>query len=113
MFINIMVTIATDYFRNAPFIVLDNRELMSQKIICLLIFMLLGAFTASVAQGVPELKVELGQTLFFDQSISLNRNLSCATCHNPTAAFTDPRANKVESAASMGTDLSSIEYVVM
>ncbi len=81
---------------------------MNQKTVWVLIFLLLGAPRASVAQTIPEIKVDLGQTLFFDQSLSLNRNQSCATCHNPTAAFTDPRSNQVESAASMGSDLSSI-----
>ena len=36
----------------------------------------------------PEL-VALGQALFFDKVLSGNRDISCATCHNPRAAFTD------------------------
>ncbi|CAG1065310.1 Cytochrome c551 peroxidase [uncultured bacterium] len=39
-------------------------------------------------------KVELGKMLFFDPRISSSGVVSCATCHNPSFAFTDrvPRA---------------------
>jgi cytochrome c peroxidase len=60
------------------------------------------------AQTVGEIKVNLGQTLFFDQNLSLNRNQSCASCHNPALAFTDSEPNQVESAASLGSDETSI-----
>ncbi len=36
----------------------------------------------------PE-KKELGKLLFFDPRLSLNQNMSCATCHQPQKAFTD------------------------
>ncbi len=32
---------------------------------------------------------ELGRRLFFDNRFSLNRSVSCATCHQPERAFTD------------------------
>tara|TARA_Y100000590_G_scaffold282012_1_gene317219 strand:- start:240 stop:995 length:756 start_codon:yes stop_codon:yes gene_type:complete len=35
-----------------------------------------------------EKKFQLGQFLFFDKVISGNKNISCATCHHPTAGFT-------------------------
>ncbi|MEM6567493.1 MAG: cytochrome c peroxidase [Planctomycetota bacterium] len=38
----------------------------------------------------PEL-VELGQALFFDKELSGNRDVSCATCHLPSAAGGDAR----------------------
>ncbi|MBU6954189.1 cytochrome-c peroxidase [Hahella sp. CR1] len=34
-------------------------------------------------------KYELGRMLFFDKIMSGNRNISCATCHNPLLATTD------------------------
>lgn len=39
-------------------------------------------------------KVELGKMLFFDPRLSSSGVISCATCHNPSFAFTDrvPRA---------------------
>src|SRR3990172_2767266 len=39
-------------------------------------------------------KVELGKMLFFDPRLSSSGVVSCATCHNPSFAFTDrvPRA---------------------
>ena len=33
--------------------------------------------------------VELGRALFFDKILSGNRDVSCATCHDPAAALTD------------------------
>ena len=39
-------------------------------------------------------KIELGKMLFFDPRVSGSNWISCATCHNPSLAFTDrlPRA---------------------
>ena len=34
-------------------------------------------------------KVELGRSLFFDERLSRNRTISCASCHDPERAFTD------------------------
>ena len=36
-------------------------------------------------------KVELGRKLFFDQNLSRDRTISCATCHQPDYAFADAR----------------------
>ena len=38
--------------------------------------------------ATPEL-IELGKTLFFDQRLSGNQTVSCATCHNPDLGFSD------------------------
>lgn len=43
-------------------------------------------------------EVELGRVLFFDPRLSANRNVSCATCHNPDLGFGDGRR------LSSGTD---------
>jgi cytochrome c peroxidase len=37
-------------------------------------------------------KVELGRYLFYDQRMSVNGTVSCATCHKQELAFTDGRA---------------------
>jgi len=42
-------------------------------------------------EGIPLSLIRLGESFFFDQSLSLNRNLSCATCHQPERAFTDQK----------------------
>lgn len=34
-------------------------------------------------------KQKLGQLLFFDRDLSINKTRSCSTCHNPEFAFTD------------------------
>ncbi|MFY9557256.1 MAG: cytochrome c peroxidase [Blastocatellia bacterium] len=36
-------------------------------------------------------KVELGRMLFFDQRLSVDGTVSCASCHDPMRAFTDGR----------------------
>ena len=51
---------------------------------------------------------ELGERLFFDPNLSLNRTQSCATCHSPSKGFSDPRDNGVNGAASLGDDGKSI-----
>jgi cytochrome c peroxidase len=48
-------------------------------------------------------KVALGRRLFFDRRLSLNRTLSCASCHNPKRAFTDGRAVAVGIEGKKGT----------
>lgn len=50
----------------------------------------------------------LGEALFFDTNLSLNRTQSCATCHNPAAAFTDSRQNASGRAVSLGDDGRSL-----
>src|SRR3954454_3015939 len=34
-------------------------------------------------------KVELGRTLYFDRRLSADESVSCASCHEPSRAFTD------------------------
>ena len=52
----------------------------------------------------------VGSRLFFDTNLSLRGNQSCATCHNPSHAFTDSRFldpaeyNPVSGAFSVGDD---------
>ena len=41
---------------------------------------------------LTEVKVELGRALFFDTILSANRDLSCATCHEPQHGFAQARA---------------------
>lgn len=51
---------------------------------------------------------ELGERLFHDSNLSLTRNQSCATCHDPAHAFIDPRDNGVNGAVSLGDDERSL-----
>ncbi len=48
---------------------------------------LTAAGVSSVSQPLTEsaAMVDLGKSLFYDKEISGNRNISCATCHHPTA----------------------------
>ncbi len=40
-------------------------------------------------------RVELGQKLYFDERLSVDATVSCATCHVPTLSFTDGRVTSV------------------
>src|SRR3954454_804320 len=42
----------------------------------------------------PE-KAELGKLLFFDNRLSSDRTVSCASCHDPVKAFGDGAANSL------------------
>lgn len=52
-------------------------------------------------------KEQLGELLFNDTSLSLNRTMVCATCHNQNRAFTDGRNNASGAAVSVGQDGTS------
>ena len=59
-----------------------------------------------------ETKEKLGESLFFDQNLSLTRKTSCATCHDPKHGFVDARFSEegrdqsifVNGALSVGDD---------
>jgi cytochrome c peroxidase len=52
----------------------------------------------------------LGESLFHDTSLSLNRTQACSTCHNPDAAFVDNRTGSdgLVRATSLGDDAVSL-----
>jgi cytochrome c peroxidase len=47
-------------------------------------------------------KAQLGQTIFFDKNLSSNKNMACATCHNPAFAYGPPNSLSVQ----LGSDPS-------
>lgn len=67
----------------------------------LLLPTVLGAQPASSA--FPTLE-SLGEALFHDTNLSMNRTQSCATCHVAGAAFIDPRTQGLDGAVSVGDD---------
>ena len=46
----------------------------------------------------------LGEALFTDTNLSLNRNQSCSNCHDPNVAFSEGRNDGVVGAVSLGDD---------
>jgi cytochrome c peroxidase len=42
--------------------------------------------------GVASPEEQLGELIFFDETLSLNANQSCASCHAPSAGWTGPQA---------------------
>jgi len=47
-------------------------------------------------------KVELGEKLFFDNILSLDKSISCASCHQPQFAFADNKAFSLGVGDSLG-----------
>jgi cytochrome c peroxidase len=56
---------------------------------------------ASSASG--DILIEVGRRLFFDASLSLDKSVSCSTCHRPEYAFTDQRRTSVGAYRAVGT----------
>jgi len=46
-------------------------------------------FTTPTNRNVTSAQIELGKKLFFDENVSKNGAMSCATCHIPEQAYTD------------------------
>ena len=64
--------------------------------------------TTDTDESIFDTKEALGESLFFDTNLSLNRTMSCATCHTPDQAFVDIRDNGVDGAVSLGDDGESL-----
>lgn len=65
------------------------------KNFCFLFFfigVLLAGFTPSDGAGdqILSAREQLGKSIFFDDQLSIKRNQSCATCHDPAAGWTGP-----------------------
>lgn len=65
------------------------------------------AFAVGPAASVLSDKEKLGQILYFDTNLSINRNQSCASCHTPPS-FVDPAntADPANAVVSAGSDIS-------
>ncbi len=59
------------------------------------------SWPASNAYSKP--KVELGRLLYFDRRLSRDGSVSCASCHDPSNAFADPRPVSIGVAGGRGT----------
>lgn len=57
---------------------------------------------ASTPTVTLSLAAQVGQQLFFDQNLSGNKNMSCASCHNPAYAYGPPNSLAVQ----LGSDPS-------
>jgi cytochrome c peroxidase len=52
---------------------------------------------------VTPAKVRLGRWLFHDRRLSADRTISCATCHEPARAFSEPRPHSTGIRGQQGT----------
>ncbi len=61
------------------------------------------AFGSAAADEYGSIE-DLGEALFFDVNLSLNRTQACATCHDPEFGFADPRETRLGRMVSLGDD---------
>ncbi len=96
-----------------------NNGMLKIVLSGLVLSSLMGCDEDDSSVDVPELssKALLGEQLYSDKNLSLNRTQSCATCHNLEHGFIDDRANDasrdtgnglVASAGSLGDNGTSI-----
>jgi cytochrome c peroxidase len=64
--------------------------------------------TTAAQEDVFSTKELLGKSLYSDTSLSLNRTMSCATCHSLEGGFADVRENRVGGALSVGDDTNAL-----
>jgi len=83
---------------------MQNKCIFISLLVVLLGMVACGGSSSSNQQISTLSKVQLGEKLFSDINLSLNRTQSCATCHDAKHAFIDPRVNAVFKAVSVGQD---------
>jgi len=67
-----------------------SRRVLTCIVACAAI-LLLAALTVSAEQGtVLTDEEQLGESIFFDDNLSINQNQSCASCHAPDVGWTGP-----------------------
>ncbi|MFW2373382.1 MAG: cytochrome-c peroxidase [Gammaproteobacteria bacterium] len=82
---------------------------MNKKLLALVLLAGLSACSDNPS-NLASSKQELGEKLYEDTNLSLNRTQSCSTCHNRNHGFIDdrPDAHGLVSAVSVGDDGSSL-----
>lgn len=80
--------------------------------LALSLFMLIAICSSHIALAQINSKEALGELLYFDPNLSLNRTQSCSSCHNPATGFVDKRTHDtrhthLEGMVSLGDDQQS------
>lgn len=75
---------------------------------CCWVFLLAVTGAGHCQTNLQDIKEGLGQQLYFDKNLSLNRTQSCASCHDPSSGFVDATNNASKGAASLGDDRKSL-----
>ena len=57
-------------------------------IICAIFLLMLSSTVISARELTPS--EQLGEAIFFDENLSINKNQSCASCHKPEWGWTGP-----------------------
>jgi cytochrome c peroxidase len=65
---------------------------MMIRLASVVVALLVSAAAGGAAAAALSPEEQLGRFIFFDETLSLNRNQSCATCHAPEAGWTGPES---------------------
>lgn len=79
----------------------DKRFFMGASLlgICILLLLAITATTNVTAESNLTPVEKLGQLIFFDETLSINENQSCASCHAPEAGWSGPHTHINEAGA--------------
>ena len=66
-----------------------RRGIVTYTIVCVGVLMV-ALVVSAAAQSSLTPKEQLGESIFFDENLSINHNQSCATCHAPEAGWVGP-----------------------
>lgn len=69
-----------------------QRRAGAGVLIYLLAIFCASPFSANANDETKSSVIALGKTLFFSTALSANRDIACATCHDPARAYADGRA---------------------
>src|SRR6516162_4248990 len=67
------------------------------------ISLIVASFAATLAHADFDSDAAVGKKLFFDQRLSADGTVSCASCHDPAHAFSDSRSVAIGIGGARGT----------
>ncbi|MDH5373419.1 MAG: cytochrome-c peroxidase, partial [Acidimicrobiia bacterium] len=66
---------------------MNKRHLWAIPVVVVLLIVSLGPVAAQSEPGLTSVE-QLGKSIFFDETLSVNGNQSCASCHGPEVGWT-------------------------
>jgi cytochrome c peroxidase len=67
-----------------------SKRILTISGVCIAVLLIAVSLVTVAAQTVLTPKEQLGKSIFFDETLSINQNQSCATCHDPAWGWTGP-----------------------
>lgn len=84
---------------------MTTRRVLLFTFMCTAVLFLISVLATAAQSPDAEPKEQLGESIFFDENLSLYQNQSCASCHDPQVGFTGPiSATNAHGAVYEGSD---------